>query len=165
MTDKERPVYIDSIKVEAKTGSAYPQSFWKKVGNRQKRKLGDVFGIDQFGVNLTTLPPGAWSALRHWHYNEDEFVYILSGEVTLINDDGDFLLTEGMCAGFPSGVKNGHHLVNRSDQTASFLEVGSRADNEKAVYPDEDLLVSRDENGFVFTDRNNVAYDDSDKKG
>jgi len=108
---------------------------------RSKFILGDVFGLDQFGVNLVTLPPGAWSSQRHWHQNEDEFIYVISGELVLADDDGEHLLKPGMCAGFKANNGNGHHLKNLSDQPAQYLEVGTRSENEVAWYSDIDMMV------------------------
>jgi len=108
---------------------------------RSKFILGDVFGLDQFGVNLVTLPPGAWSSQRHWHQNEDEFIYVISGELVLTDDDGEHLLKPGICAGFKANNGNGHHLKNLSDQPAQYLEVGTRSENEVAWYSDIDMMV------------------------
>jgi uncharacterized cupin superfamily protein len=102
--------------VEPRTGSTYPDRFRGRVGGRRKRALGDLFGLDQFGVNLTELPPGAASALRHWHSHEDELVYVLEGEATLITGAGEELLRPGDCVGFKAGTADGHHLANRSDR-------------------------------------------------
>ena len=107
--------------------SNYPEPFFSRMGKRVKRPLGDLFGLGNFGVNLTTLEPGAMSALRHWHKHEDEFVFVIDGEVTLITDAGEEVLGPGMAATFPAGEPNGHHLVNRSSAPATFLEVGTRS--------------------------------------
>jgi uncharacterized cupin superfamily protein len=136
---------IDGLNIEARTG--YPEPFRKVVEGRSRKRLGNAAGLTQFGVNLTTLKPGAASALRHWHAVEDEFVYILAGEVVLCEDDSEVVLRPGDAAGFKAGVANGHHLVNRSGRDAVFLEVGTRSGNERAEYPDVDLRFERDENG------------------
>jgi uncharacterized cupin superfamily protein len=131
--------------VEQRTTSNYPEVFKARLNGRAKRKLGDQFGLDQFGVNLTELPPGAMSALRHWHTHEDEFVYILEGEVTLITDAGEEVLRPGDCMGFKADVRDGHHLVNRSTRPATYLEVGSRRPgSDAAFYPDDDIEVRPD---------------------
>ena len=110
--------------VPARRATVYPPRYAGEVAGREKRALGDRFGLSQYGVNLTTLAPGAWSAHRHWHEKEDEFVYVVDGELTLIDDAGEHVLTPGMCAGFKAGLANGHHLVNKSGRPASYIEVG-----------------------------------------
>ena len=131
--------------VAPRVGSNYPEPFRARVKDRVKRALGDLFGLDQFGVNLTELPPGAVSALRHWHSHEDEFVYILEGEATLITEAGEEVLRPGDCVGFKAGTDDGHNLVNRSDRPIRYLEVGSRRiDVDRVVYPDDDLDVRPD---------------------
>jgi uncharacterized cupin superfamily protein len=107
---------------------------------REKRSLGDALGLTKFGVNLTTLPPGKESSMRHWHTHEEEFVFVLEGEVVLCTDAGEQTLVAGSCAGFKAGAKDGHQLVNRSDLPAVYLEVGTRDDADAVVYPDVDLL-------------------------
>lgn len=158
MTGKDRKAAIDSADIAARIGTGYPEQFAEKCKLREKKVLGDVFGLTQFGVNLTTLPPGQWSALRHWHENEDEFVYVISGSLVLVDDDGEHPLTAGMCAGFPAGAKNGHHIVNNSDEPGSFIEVGTRAPTEHAEYPDADLIADKDESGFRFSNRAGEPY-------
>jgi uncharacterized cupin superfamily protein len=133
---------LTPIKAEAVTsqsGSSYPEPFKSRMGDANWRALGDAFALTQFGINLETLQPGAESALRHWHSLADEFVYIVSGELILRNDDGEFPVTAGMCAGFKAGDNNAHHLVNHSDSEARFLVVGSRVPGDNAFYPDDDL--------------------------
>ncbi|THD60494.1 cupin domain-containing protein [Phenylobacterium sp.] len=134
---------IDIEAVPLAKGSLYPAPYDEPCRERQRQRLGNAVGLDQFGVNLLTLPPGAWSAQRHWHAAEDEFVYILEGEVVLVDDGGEQVLRAGDCAGFKAGVANGHHLVNRSDRDARLLEVGTRsADGADPVdYPDIDMIV------------------------
>ena len=135
--------------VEPRVGvTNYPPPFDARVRGRSRRVLGNLFGLDQFGVNLTELAPGAQSALRHWHSAEDEFVYVLSGEVTLVTDVGEELLGPGDCVGFKAGEPDGHHLINRSDEPVTYLEIGSRrTGQDRVVYPDDDLEVRPDENG------------------
>jgi uncharacterized cupin superfamily protein len=127
--------------------SGYPEKFRARVAGRDKRPLGDLFGLTNFGVNLTHLAPGAESALRHAHAKQDEFVYILEGRPTLITDAGETELEPGMCAGFKAGTGDGHHLVNRSNQDVLYLEIGDRTPGDSAVYPDEDLQVVQDAQG------------------
>src|SRR6266700_1563115 len=117
---------IDVNSAKAVTGSRYPSPYDAPCANRFRRRLGDSAGLTQFGVNLTRLPAGAWSSQRHWHSAEDEFIFIVEGEVVLVTDAGEELLRSGDCAGFKAGVKDGHHLQNRSGRDAVLLEVGSR---------------------------------------
>ncbi len=125
---------------------------------REKAALGNVAGLTQFGVNLTRLKPGAASALRHWHEQEDEFIYVLEGELVLVEDGGETLLGPGDCAGFKAGVSNGHQLVNKSQRDARYLEIGTRAATERAHYPDVDLVLERDENGARFLHKSGEPY-------
>ena len=151
----ERKVAVIAREVEPRLGTNYPAQYAENCKTREKRALGDQFALTQFGVNLTTLPPGCWSSLRHWHSNEDEFIHVLEGEITLIDDDGEHLLRPGMCAGFRAGIQNGHHLVNRSDRTAHYLEVGTRMANEDVVYSDIDMKASKTAGGVYFSTRKN----------
>ena len=140
---------IANLPVDARTG--YPPPHDKRVAGRSRKRLGDAVGLDQFGVNLTTLKPGSASALRHWHENEDELVYVLAGELTLVENEGETVMRPGEAAGFKAGVANGHHFINRSDRDAVYLEIGSRAKRERAHYPDVDLGVVKDEAGVRYT--------------
>jgi uncharacterized cupin superfamily protein len=117
---------IDPATLPVTTGTKYPPPYDEPCHKRQRTRLGDPAGLTQFGVNLLRLPPGAWSAQRHWHQNEDEFVWVLSGEVVLVTDAGEEVLRPGDCAGFKGGEPDGHHLQNRSDADATVLEVGTR---------------------------------------
>jgi uncharacterized cupin superfamily protein len=137
-----------AAEVEPRSGTNYPAEFHARIRGRAKRALGDLFGLDQFGVNLTELAPGAHSALRHWHSHEDELVYVLEGEITLVTDAGEELLRPGDVVGFKAGDPDGHHLVNRTDRPVRYLEVGSRRiEVDRAVYPDDDLAVQPDGTG------------------
>jgi uncharacterized cupin superfamily protein len=131
---------IDVARVQAIVGSKYPKPFDEPCRARERRRLGDGAGLTQFGVNLLRLEPGAWSSQRHWHTHEDEFVYVLSGEVWLVSDAGEELLRAGDCAGFKAGVRDGHHLQNRSTKDAVLLEIGSRDDRDSGEYPDIDMI-------------------------
>ena len=111
---------------------------------RVRRALGDVFGLSQFGVNLLELAPGAWSSQRHWHERQDELVYVLEGEATLVTDEGETTLLAGMVAGFRAGSGNGHHIVNRSNAVVRLLEVGTRTTEETAHYSDIDMMYRED---------------------
>ncbi|MEO5812466.1 MAG: cupin domain-containing protein [Rhodanobacter sp.] len=130
---------IDLTTVPERTGSGYPAPFAQSAGARVKQALGDAGGLSDFGVNLTRLPPGAWSSQRHWHTAEDELVYVLSGALTLITDAGEQALRAGDCAAFPRNVPDGHHLINRGVETAVYLEIGGRRGDDVCHYPDIDL--------------------------
>ncbi len=149
---------IDLEKMTWETGSGYPQPFQQICEGRARKRLGDVVGLDQFGVNLTRLAPGSASALRHWHEREDEFVFVLEGEVVLVEDDGETLLNPGEAAGFKAGVANGHHLINRGDGDAVYLEIGTRAPKERAHYPDDDLFAEKSPSGFQFLHKDKAPY-------
>jgi len=150
-TPLHRPA-LDPATVTARTGTGYPTDEMRKaVAGRAKRPLGDALGLTTFGVNLTTLAPGAASALRHWHLRQDEFVFVLAGEVTLVTDEGEQTLGPGACAGFAGGDPNGHHLVNRTSTPATFLEVGDRLPGDGAEYPDHDLRVRTTGAGWKYT--------------
>jgi uncharacterized cupin superfamily protein len=152
------PSWRDPKDVTPRLGSIYPPPFGDSLAGREKRALGDALDLTQFGVNLVTLPPGCWSSQRHWHANEDEFVYILEGEATLITDAGETVLGPGMTAGFPAGRPDGHHLINRSEQPVLYLEVGTRAEAEEAQYSDIDMMARRINGRFVFTRKDGTPY-------
>ncbi len=144
---------IDVDSATAVTGSRYPPPFDAPCATRVRRRLGDLAGLTQFGVNLTRLPAGGWSSQRHWHSAEDEFIYVLEGELVLVTDGGEAVLRAGDCAGFRAGDPDGHHLQNRSGQDALYLEVGSRRpEHDEAAYPDIDLKVPKGRGGFTHTD-------------
>lgn len=149
---------IDMTKAVTRTTTIYPSPFAQVTQGREKTALGNLAGLTQFGVNLTRLKPGAASALRHWHENEDEFVYVLEGEVTLVEDDGATLLRAGDSAGFKAGVPNGHHLVNRSSHDAVVLEIGTRAASERGHYPDVDLVFRREAGAAIFEHKSGKPY-------
>jgi uncharacterized cupin superfamily protein len=142
---------IDIDQAPTRFGTGYPPPFDAPCQARRRWQLGDAAGLSQFGVNLMRLPPGAWSSQRHWHSHEDEFVWVVSGEVVLVTDEGEQVLRAGDCAGFKAGVANGHHLQNRSDAEVVLLEVGSRfPDQDRCDYPDIDLLA--DPGGYLRRD-------------
>jgi uncharacterized cupin superfamily protein len=144
---------IDVSKVAAVTGSRYPTPFDAACAARIRQRLGDEAELTDFGVNLLRLPAGAWSSQRHWHSAEDEFVYILEGEVVLVTDAGEESLRAGDCAGFKAGVKDGHHLQNRSQQDALVLEIGSRkVAEDEGEYPDIDLRFQKSRAGYAHRD-------------
>ena len=133
---------IDIAAQEVRTGCSYPHPFKEICLGATWRKLGDAAGLTDFGVNLVRLPPGKWSSQRHWHTAEDEFVWILEGEVVLVEDDGDHVLRPGEFAAWKAGEPNGHHLQNRSDRDAVYLEVGSRRpETDECDYPDIDMVA------------------------
>jgi len=132
---------IDVEAAPTRFGTGYPPPHDEPCKGRRRWRLGDAVGLSQFGVNLLRLPPGQWSSQRHWHTAEDEFVYVVSGEVVLVDDQGEHLLRAGDCAGFPAGAADGHHLQNRSEIEAVLLEVGSRRPGtDGANYPDIDMM-------------------------
>jgi len=130
---------LDPATVEARNSSGYPEPYRSRVLPREKRALGDALGLETIGINQTTLPAGKESSMRHWHTHEEEFVYVLEGEVVLCTDAGEQLLTAGMCAGFPLGTQDGHSLVNRSSRPAVYLEISNRDPRDGAHYSDVDL--------------------------
>jgi uncharacterized cupin superfamily protein len=142
---------IDIGKTRRIERSGYPKPFDEPCNPRLRHVLGEAAGLDRFGVNLLRLAPGCWSSQRHWHTEEDEFVWVLSGEVVLVTDQGEEILRAGDCAGFKAGVANGHHLQNRSSVEAVLLEVGSRDPADKCAYPDIDLIWS-EETGYAHQD-------------
>jgi uncharacterized cupin superfamily protein len=149
---------IDIAKITPRTGSSYPAAFKAPIVGREKYPLGDAVGLTQFGVNLTRLKPGAASSQRHWHENEDELIFVLEGEIVLIEDAGEIVLRPGDAAGFKAGVANGHQLVNKSAREALYLEIGTRAPTERSHYPDVDLAGEKDERGFRFTRKSGEPY-------
>ncbi|MBV8501444.1 MAG: cupin domain-containing protein [Paucibacter sp.] len=138
--------------------SNYPEPFKSMMTGRVKRPLGDLFGLSNFGVNLTTVPAGALSALRHAHSKQDEFVYIVSGTLTLHTDEGATQLSTGMCAGFKAGKGNAHHLVNEGSEPAVYLEVGDRTPGDSVAYPDDDLVAKLAASGWVFEHKDGTPY-------
>ena len=149
---------VDIASIELDTRSGYPEPYRQVTIGRERKRLGNAIGLDQFGVNLSRLKPGAQSSQRHWHANEDEFVYILEGEVVLHEDDGETVLRPGDAAGWKAGVPDGHCLINRSARDVVYLEIGTRAKHERAQYPDVDLRVVRDDNGMRYTHKSGEPY-------
>ena len=151
---------IDQTKCPVKTGSIYPEPYASMMQGRSSLRLGDAGGLTQFGANLVMLDPGALSSLRHWHLNEDEFVWVVEGECTLVQDAGETVMRPGDCAAFPAGSTDGDHFVNRTGRPAKFLVVGSKAKREVATYSDVDLKVEMEGGKARFTYK-----DGSDFKG
>ncbi len=159
MSEPVRPPALDPSTVPTLQGSRYPAPFRAAVLARSKKRLGEALGLTHFGVNLVRLPPGAWSSQRHWHTLEDEFVYVLEGSVVLVTDAGEQLLVAGSCAGFPAGKQDGHHLVNRSDFDAVYLEVGDRTAGDEVVYSDIDMELRVREGQGTFVHKNGEPYE------
>ena len=138
--------------------SNYPEPFASMMAGRLKRPLGDLFGLSNFGVNLTHLAPNSVSALRHAHTRQDEFIYVLQGRPVLITDEGRTQLEPGMCAGFKAGIGNGHALVNESAEDVVYLEVGDRTPGDAATYPDDDLQATLVEGSWKFAHKDGTPY-------
>jgi len=155
-----RPAAIAAGEAPARTRpSIYPPALAVRVAGRLKRPLGDLFGLTNFGVNLTRLGPGAASALRHAHTRQDEFVYVLEGRPTLYTDAGAVELEPGMCAGFKAGDGNAHHLVNRTEADVVYLEIGDRTAGDSADYPDDDIrLTSNPNGGYIVLHKDGTPY-------
>lgn len=154
-----KPPAKDPSTLTPRNSSGYPEAFRARVLPREKRALGDALGLTKIGVNLTTLFPGRESALRHHHTREDELIFILEGEVVLRTDSGEQTLTAGTYAAFPAGAGDGHHLVNRSDRPARYLEISNRDPEDSASYPDDDLCYSKNPDGSPrFTRKDGSSY-------
>jgi uncharacterized cupin superfamily protein len=138
---------IDIGRVPAQQIASYPKEFAPVISGREKQRIGDAVGLTQFGVNITRIKAGSASALRHWHEQEDEFVYMLEGELVLCENDGETVLKAGDAAGFKAGSGVAHCLVNRTERDAIYLEVGTRAESERVHYPDVDFMMERDASG------------------
>jgi uncharacterized cupin superfamily protein len=147
---------VDNVSPDSRT--FYPKQFRDVVAGREKRRIGNAAGLTQFGVNLTRLKPGGASAMRHWHHAEDEFIYIVEGEVVLVENDGETILRPGDAAGFKAGVDNGHCLVNRTSRDALFLEIGTRAAKDRVDYPDVDCVFEREGTNIVYRRRSGEPY-------
>jgi len=152
---------IGAVPVDARTG--YPEPFRQAVVGRERKRLGNAAGLAQFGVNLSRLRPGAASSQRHWHAHEDEFVYVLDGELVLVEDGGETVLGPGDAAGWKAGVPNGHCLINRTERDAVYLEIGSRAPREVATYPDIDMRAERDDTGMRYVHKDGMPYPGSER--
>jgi uncharacterized cupin superfamily protein len=159
MTTEPRPLALPAAAAPARTRpSNYPEPFAARMAGRVKRPLGDLFGLRNFGVNLTTLPPGSVSALRHAHSRQDEFVYILAGHPTLYTNEGTTRLSPGMCAGFAAGSGNGHQLANETDEAVQYLEVGDRSEGDEVSYPQDDLQAVLIDGRWAFTHKDGRPY-------
>jgi uncharacterized cupin superfamily protein len=153
---------LDPMSLAPRTGSGYPEPYRSRVLPREKRALGDPLGLTKIGINHTTLPPGKESSMRHWHTLEDEFIYVLSGEVVVKTDGGEQVLTAGMCAGFPASVDgktgDGHQLINRSSEPVVYLEISNRAKGDTACYPDVDLHFNGVGSDPMFTRKDGSRF-------
>jgi Uncharacterized conserved protein, contains double-stranded beta-helix domain len=158
MSNEQNPAAILASDIPTRTKpSNYPEPFASRMKNRAKAQLGDFFGIKNFGVNLTRLFPGGESALLHKHTKQDEFIFILEGEPTLITEEGEFILKTGMCAGFPA-EGSAHQLINRTGKDVIYLEVGDRTPGDRGIYPNDDLMAQMSPNGWVFTKKDGTPY-------
>jgi len=159
MPEPTNPIAIDATEAPARTKlTNYPEPFASRMVGREKRPLGDLFGLTNFGVNLTRLAPNAISALRHAHSKQDEFIYILKGHPTLQTDVGRTQLYPGMCAGFKAGTLNGHNLINETSEEVVYLEIGDRTPGDEGTYPDDDLQVLLVEGKWQFTHKDGTPY-------
>jgi len=160
MPNAKFPIAVVALEAAPRTKPTnYPEPFASRMAGREKRPLGDLFGLSNFGVNLTRLRPGGCSALRHAHSKQDEFVYILAGQPVLITDEGETPLSPGMCAGFKAGTGNGHHLVNQANEDVLYLEVGDRTAGDAGSYPDDDLQAVLDQDlKWRFLHKNGASY-------
>jgi uncharacterized cupin superfamily protein len=160
MAEEAKPAAIEANAVPpSRPGRGYPEPFASRVAGRVRRALGDHFGLTHFGVNLTRLPAGGMSALRHTHRSEDELVYILEGEAILVTNEGETALRPGMCAGFKAGSGNAHHLINRTEREVVYLEIGDRTAGDTVIYPDDDLGRALAPDGRrVFVHRDGRPY-------
>jgi len=153
------PIALAAQDAPAKTKPTnYPEPFASRVAGRRKHPLGDLFGLTNFGVNLTRLAPGAVSAMRHAHTKQDEFVYILEGHPTLHTDEGKTRLSPGMCAGFKAGTGNAHHLINETREDVVYLELGDRTPGDEARYPDDDLKAAMVDGKWKFMHKDGAPY-------
>lgn len=159
MSDPDYPIAVVATQITPQARlSNYPEPFASRMVGREKRRLGDLFGLSNFGVNLTKLLPGASSALRHAHSKQDEFIYILSGHPVLITNAGETQLTPGMCAGFKAGTGNAHQLVNRTSEEVHYLELGDRCAGDSVVYPDDDLQAVLVGGKWQFSHKDGAHY-------
>jgi len=149
---------LDPMTLEPRTSTGYPEPYRSRVLPREKRALGDPLGLKTIGINHAVLAPGKESSMRHWHTHEEEFIYVLSGEVVLVTDAGEQLLKAGTCAGFPLGTQDGHQLVNRSSQPAVYLEISNRDPKDRAYYSDVDMVFHGVSANPMFTRRDGTGF-------
>jgi len=156
---------IDVAAVPAITGTLYPPPFDEPCRARERKRLADAAGLTQYGVNLVRLAPGAWSSQRHWHTEQDEFIYVVSGEITLVTDAGPETLRAGDCAGFKAGDGDGHHLQNRSNADVTFLEMGTRLPGDGAHYSDIDMTAPPGGQPAQYCHRDGTPYPKQERRG
>ena len=149
---------LDPMSLPPRVSSGYPEPYRSRVLPREKRPLADALGLTKIGINHTTLPPGKESSMRHWHTHEEEFIYVLSGEVVLRTDAGEQVLKAGMCAGFPLGTTDGHQLVNRGSEPVVYLEVSNRDPLDEAAYSDVDLRWNAADARGIFTRKDGSKF-------
>lgn len=159
MMSENTPIAITALAVAPRaTASSYPEPFRSRMTGREKRVLGDLFGLNNFGVNLTRLAPGGESSILHRHTKQDEFIFILEGEPTLVTEEGEVVLSPGMCAGFPA-MGRAHQLVNRTDRDIAYLEIGDRSPGDEASYPRDDLQATQAADGrWVYSHKDGRPY-------
>lgn len=158
MNTQNFPIAVEATEVVPRKTSIYPEPFASRMQGREKSVLGDIFGLTNFGVNLTRLLPGSGSALRHAHTRQDEFIYILQGNPVLVSDVGETNLSPGMCAGFKAGTGNATQLLNRTEAEVVYLEVGDRSEGDSVVYPDDDLQAVFNEGKWTFLHKDSSPY-------
>lgn len=149
---------VDIATVPVRSSTFYPDELKSECMGRHRKQLGDVVGLTQFGVNITRIEPGQASSLRHWHEQEDEFIYMIEGELVLAENDGEVVLKPGDCAGFKANSGNAHRLINRGAVDAIYFEVGTRSKHEKVHYPDVDLMLVRDDSGRRYLHKSGEPY-------
>ena len=155
---KLRSPAFDPKDVAEQSTTGYPEPYKSRVAGRHRRRLGDAAGLANFGVNLTRLDPGAESSMRHWHAKQDEFIYVIEGEVTLVTDAGRQKLSARMAAGFPAGKADGHQLVNETNRPVLFLEIGDRTSDDGATYSEVDMAANMIDGRWVFTHKDGSPY-------
>ncbi len=149
---------FDPKELPEQSSTGYPEPYKSRVAGRHRRRLGDHAGLKNFGVNLTRLDPGAESSMRHWHAKQDEFIYVLEGEVTLVTNAGRQRLSPGMAAGFPAGKPDGHQLVNETDKSVLYIEIGDRTPEDGATYSDVDMAARMIEGKWVFAHKDGSLF-------
>jgi uncharacterized cupin superfamily protein len=153
---RKTPINLNEVPISS--GTFYPKEFREKTGKTSWQQLSDQYGIDKFGFSIDIIPPGAMSSLRHWHNLEDEFVFVIEGELVLVTNDGEFLMKENDMMGFKAGDKNAHHLINKSNKPARFIVVGARVPGDMGFYPDDDLLWVYTEEGKIASHKDGRKY-------
>ncbi len=155
----DKKIAIDIWQAPARPSrSKFPAAFSERLSKREKHPLGDLFGLTVFGINLTKLLPGGQSAVRHAHSVNDEFIYVVKGEPTLVTDAGETQMKPGMCAGFKAGNGDAHHLVNKTDEDVYYMEIGDRLPGDKVVFPDDDLAVEKKDGKRTFFHKDGTPY-------